>query len=337
MNHPMVSVLMSVYNGEKHLKEAVESILNQTFTDFEFIIINDACTDSSRQIISGYKDSRIRLIDNTENLGLTKSLNKGINLARGKYIARMDCDDISLPERLAKQAVFMEANPNIGVCGTFVKTTGEKPGIIWKYPTDPEVIKCRLLFESGLAHPSVFMRREFLQKFDLFYDPQFQRTQDFELWTRCSEYFPMANLDEVLLLYRIHSEQVGTAHLDEQTRFADIVRYRQVEKFGLVIEPQESDIHCKISTGRFEVNKEFVEKAEKWLIRLLKRNEKIHLYPEAEFSQVLGEMWFRVCNGARGLGLWVWEKHRNSCLSCGKAANFVQQGKFFINSLLKRT
>ena len=115
MSHPKVTLLMSVFNGQSYLKEAIESILNQTFEDFEFLIINDASKDNSLRIIQSFDDSRIKLVHNSDNIGLTKSLNKGIDLAKGEFIARMDCDDISLPERLSMQVSFMDKNPDIGI------------------------------------------------------------------------------------------------------------------------------------------------------------------------------------------------------------------------------
>ena len=115
MSHPKVTLLMSVFNGQSYLKEAIESILNQTFEDFEFLIINDASKDNSLRIIQSFDDSRIKLVHNSDNIGLTKSLNKGIDLAKGEFIARMDCDDISLPERLSMQVSFIDKNPDIGI------------------------------------------------------------------------------------------------------------------------------------------------------------------------------------------------------------------------------
>src|SRR3989337_2996755 len=125
-----VSVIMSVYNGERHLRESVDSILNQTFQDFEFIIINDGSKDQSKYILESYKDERIKLIHN-KNMGLTKSLNIGISIAKGKYIARQDADDISEPERLKTQYDFMEANPGLGLIGSqfeVIKENGEIAG-----------------------------------------------------------------------------------------------------------------------------------------------------------------------------------------------------------------
>ncbi len=148
---PLISVVMPVYNSEKYLEEAINSILNQTFTDFEFIILNDGSTDKTEDIILSYSDSRILYIKNKTNLQIVKTLNKGIELASGKYIARMDSDDISSPERFEKLIEFMENNHEIDICSTWLETFGNRKKI-WKNPLSHEEIKATLLFNSAKVH-----------------------------------------------------------------------------------------------------------------------------------------------------------------------------------------
>lgn len=165
--NPKVTVLMPVYNGEEYLREAIESILFQSFGNFEFLIIDDGSTDDSINIIASYTDPRIRVITNGENIGIARALNKGIELARGKYIARMDSDDISLPKRFEKQVDFLDKNPEIGIVGSWIKTFGGRKTIILAHPCNPEMVRIFFLFDSPLAHPTVMMRREFLKKNNL--------------------------------------------------------------------------------------------------------------------------------------------------------------------------
>jgi len=142
---PTVSVLMPVFNGEQFLRPAMNSILNQTFTDFEFIIVDDGSTDHSREILNSYTDSRVRLICNESNIGLTDSLNRGLEAASGNYIARMDQDDISLPERLAKQVAFMDSHPEVGVCGTWAKDIDQTDSTTPGHSSDnPMLLKASL-------------------------------------------------------------------------------------------------------------------------------------------------------------------------------------------------
>lgn len=168
LNTPLVSVVMPVYNGEKYLPEAIDSILKQTFTDFELLLINDASTDNSEKIINSYNDSRIIYIKNEQNLGLIKTLNKGLDLAKGEYIARMDQDDISSHERFAKQIALFESNLEIGVCGTWFTLFRENhEDQIIEHPEYNDSIKIGLLTSCFIGHPTVMMRKKQLKIIDM--------------------------------------------------------------------------------------------------------------------------------------------------------------------------
>lgn len=202
---PKISVIMSVYNGEKFLKESVLSILNQTYADFEFIIINDGSTDLSLEILRGFeeKDKRIRLISR-ENKGLTPSLNEGIKLAQGEYIARMDSDDISMPERFEKQITFLEKNKDIALCGTWAINIDENGNEIGEYktPITNKEIKKNILFHNPFIHPSVMIRKEIVNNIGL-YNEKIKYAQDYEYWLRMIKKNKVANLDDFLIKYRI--------------------------------------------------------------------------------------------------------------------------------------
>ena len=200
---PKVSIIMSVYNGEKFLKESVDSILGQTFKDFEFIIIDDGSKDSSKSIIESYSDPRINLISR-ENKGLTPSLNEGLKLARGKYIARMDADDVATPWRLEKQVEFLDSNPEIGLCGSWaiiINEEGEKIGE-YKLPTTKKRLKRVMFWHNPFIHPSIMFRKEIIQLVG-FYNEKIKYAQDYEYWSRIIRIFPGANLPEFLMKYRI--------------------------------------------------------------------------------------------------------------------------------------
>ena len=205
MSNPKVSVIMSVYNGEKYLQEAIESILNQTFENFEFIIVNDAATDKTKEILECYKekDSRIRIITNTVNIGLTKSLNKIIKRASGVYLARMDADDIALPQRLEKQVDFLRVHPEVGLLGTSSFEINKKGDIInkKKIPVLDSDIRFALIKSNPFFHSSVMMRKAILEKAGG-YDKNIEISQDYELWFRIAKETKMANLDEFLMKRR---------------------------------------------------------------------------------------------------------------------------------------
>jgi Glycosyl transferase family 2 len=207
MKAPLVSVIMPVYNAQEYVGQAIESILGQTFTDFEFLIFNDGSGDDSRNIIKKYaaSDARAILIDDIQNQGYVARLNAGIAMARGRYIARMDADDISLPERLARQVSFMEANPQVGVCGTWFKLFGQADGEI-QHPVEHEDIKLGLLRHNSLGHPTVLARASLLR--ENLYDPGFEPSEDYALWAKLSSITRLHNIPEVLLHYRWHQGNV---------------------------------------------------------------------------------------------------------------------------------
>ena len=218
---PQISVILPVYNGEKYLAEAIDSILAQTFPDFEFILINDCSSDRTAEILSSYADYRIRIVNHSSNQKLSKSLNKGIELAQGKFIARMDADDISLPDRFEKQVAFLKTHPEIGVVGCKVKIIDEQGYITGELAREiqPELIKWELFFGCPFAHPSVMMRAD-LVKSTGGYSNDLSVAVDYEYWTRLIKVTRFANLSEVLLLYRTHPESVSKKYRPEQDRIA---------------------------------------------------------------------------------------------------------------------
>jgi len=216
---PKVSVVMSVFNGEKYLREAMDSILTQTFTDFEFIIINDGSTDRTREILESYVDPRIRLY-HQQNMGLTKSLNKGLSFAKGDYLARQDGDDISYPERLSYQVNFLDSNKNIGLIGTFasfINSKGEEFNI-WKPPWEHEGIKKHLMITNCFCHGSVMFRKDCLDTVG-YYREKFKYSQDYDLWIRISEQYRVANINEILYKNRRSSSTITRKRLPLQLNF----------------------------------------------------------------------------------------------------------------------
>jgi glycosyltransferase involved in cell wall biosynthesis len=186
MERPEVSVLMAVYNGRPYLETSVRSILNQTFEDFEFIVINDGSTDGSGEVLEQFavSDKRIRVF-HQENRGIVSSLNRGLEEAKGEYVARMDADDISLPKRLECQVHFLDSNPEIGIVGTQHVWIGRDGEVTHRptLPTNSSFISWRLLFETCIVHPSILARRFLIQRLDGYADWA-KYGEDYELWTR---------------------------------------------------------------------------------------------------------------------------------------------------------
>ncbi len=206
-----VSVLMPVYNvKEEYLRESIESILNQTFTDFEFIILDDCSSNNVEEIVKSYGDDRIRFYRNSENLGIAKSRNKLMDLARGEYSALMDNDDISHPERLKKQVDFLDNNPDISILSTAYETFPEKHIIV-----HPKSVRYLDLFRCCvITHPSVMYRTGSLREYKLKYKESYICSQDYELWARAIRYLKIANLDSVLLRYRLNTKSITQKRQD---------------------------------------------------------------------------------------------------------------------------
>lgn len=194
---------MSVYNGERFLKETIDSVLNQTYTNLEIILVNDGSTDSSSPIISSYRDKRILCIDRKENRGLTKSLNEGLQRARGRYIARLDVGDIALPSRIEDQVQFLEQHPHVGIAGTGIELFSNSHTLkTYIYPSDHTTIKNQLLhFVSPLPHSTLMMRREILQQLNG-YCEHFLRSQDYDLLLRALDITKLGSLPKVLVRWR---------------------------------------------------------------------------------------------------------------------------------------
>ena len=216
---PKISVVMPVYNTkEEWLREAIESILNQSYKDFEFIIIDDGSDKSIEPIVNSYNDDRIVFI-RQNNQGIARSLNSGFKIAKGEYIARMDSDDISMPERFEKQVTFLDNNPQITVLGSWFETFPKKE--IYKHPKNPKYLDFTKF--CCIAHPSVMLRRSVFEKFNLTYNPNY-KCEDYELWSRAVRILDFYNLQEVLLKYRVHSSNASKPNPDFD---ADVAKVRQ--------------------------------------------------------------------------------------------------------------
>ena len=229
-NLSLVSVIMPVYNGAMYLNEAITSILGQTYSNFEFIIINDGSTDRSEEIILSFSDSRIVYVKNPENYRLIKTLNLGFSMAKGRYIARMDADDVSHPDRLLIQVDFLDHNQDYGLVGTGVNLlNSDKKQLL--YHTDHASLKFALAFYCPFIHPSIMIRRDVLEGMDVVFDNQYLHAEDCELWTRLAFKTKMANIPEYLLDYRIHDAQISSQHSDFQTDLATKIRRKYLSEF----------------------------------------------------------------------------------------------------------
>lgn len=298
---PRVSIVMPVYNGEKYLQESVESILNQTFPDFEFIILDDGSLDSTPRLLADYAERDARLVIHrfAENQGLASALNFGIHQARGEYIARMDIDDVSLPERLEKQVNFMDAHSEIGVCSTGAEFIGERRTKKWHYDTSHDAIHAHMLFVNAIGHPTVMLRTSVMRKYELEYDPSVRYAQDYELWSRTITKTRFANLPQILLKYRVHSASISVKHSVQQLQMYSRIHRQLLAPFGIEFNDAELEIHQKISLIKLETGFRssmlFLQQVRLWLEKLLRANRNTELIAPAALEAELGLHWTFVC------------------------------------------
>jgi len=312
MECPRLTVLMPVYNGQEYLRPALESILSQTFRDFEFLILNDGSTDDSVGIIESYQDPRIRLVHNSGNVGLVATLNRGLELARGPYIARMDCDDISHPTRLARQALYLSTHPAVGVVGSWMEFFGDLPARTMRYPVRPARVRVELLFRCSLAHPSVMFRRESFRHHHLQYDPGFPHAEDWALWSACSHLFPIANIPEVLLRYRVHPDRVCVKWREIQRRSEDLICIRSLGELGVRATEEELSLHRQMDWNECPLDRCWFERAFSWLAHLHDANQRLRRYPEPAFTEALGQVWYRACLKSRESVAGRWRRFLTS-------------------------
>ena len=294
----LVSVIMSNYNApEEYLRPAIESILNQTYKNFEFIIIDDCSTDNSISIIESYSDERIKILRNEKNLGITKSLNRGLSVAKGEFIARMDADDISLENRFEKQVDFLKSHPEHIVCGTGVELIGDwqskhnKKFICREIP-ERETYRINLLFGNfpNIVHPTAMFNHSLLLKHNICYNENYPLAQDYRMWVSCSEIAECANITETLLNYRVHGKAVSSDKKELQKNIAIQIMQEQLDKLHLKLDDNYSEIHKDFLYTR----KPYDIKCKKWIKILLTQNKKHKIYNQKKLKKILWNKWAEI-------------------------------------------
>ena len=294
----LVSVIMSNYNTpEEYLRPAIESILNQTYGNFEFIITDDCSTDNSLSIIESYTDKRIKILRNEENLGITKSLNKCLGVAKGEFVARMDSDDIALPERLEKQVEFLKSHPDHIVCGTGVELIGDwqkahSNNRICRTVPDKESFRIHLLFGNypNIVHPTAMFNRNLLIKHNIRYNEKYRLAQDYRMWVSCSGVAECANIPETLLNYRIHDKAVSSDKKELQKNTAIRIMQEQLDMLHIELDDEFAEIHRDFLFSR----KPYDIKCKKWIKKLLAHNKKYKVYDQKKMKNILWKKWAEI-------------------------------------------
>jgi len=237
-----ITVLMPVYNGETYLRETMDSVLAQTYSDFVFLIINDGSTDQTEDIILTYQDSRILYCKNEDNLGLVATLNKGIELVHTEYLARMDADDLWVESKLEMQIKLLDSRSEVGICGSSIHKFGAFDAD-FIFPVDNVGLKVGFLFYCCMSHPSVVFRMSFLNDTGIRYRADYFPAEDYKMWMECLDYTQIYNIPEKLVLYRQHNQQITQDSNSKQVLLTNKVRLEMLEKLSSTFTDAQKDYH----------------------------------------------------------------------------------------------
>lgn len=286
---PKVSVVMPAYNAEKYICEAIDSILNQTFTDFEFLIINDGSTDRTKELILSYNNPCIVYLENERNSGIVVTLNKGLDSAKGEYIARMDADDIAISSRLEKQVAILESDKTIGVLGTGTRIFGETVDTHdTTSSTNSDKLKAELLFSPCICHPSVMIRKSVLEKYNIRYKNEFKGAEDYEMWWQIARVSKILATPEVLHCYRIHPHQVTKVKDESYFALLDRMLDLRLETLDIKLTDDERKSFLLYCFGQYEsYEKQSMELFIDTLYKMLNANAKVKFFNQFYLREVM--------------------------------------------------
>jgi glycosyltransferase involved in cell wall biosynthesis len=295
VSSPKLTVIMPVRNCAQFVAEAVESVIRQTFEDFQFIIVDDASQDETVSIIRSFNDPRIDFIANDSNIGRAACDNIAISRALGKYIAKMDGDDICLPHRFENQIKFLDANLHIDVVGSWMQHFGAG-SFLSKYPTDPESARCSTLFSLPVGNPSLMLRSTLFKELNLSYDGDLRQTEDFDFFARNIKCMNVCSLPDALLLYRTYPTGLRNTVLSERQVISNQVRERLLSAWGIPHDRREAELHHALAHS--DVSKinvldpcEFAD----WMNKLVAHNSRNPWFAEPALRRTLSEKWFHLC------------------------------------------
>lgn len=297
----MISIALPVYNGEKYIAECLDSLLAQTYGDFEVILIDDCSTDATARIVAGYTDERIHYYKNEKNQGIVHTLNKAFGLCRGEYIARMDADDIAMPQRLEEQVNLLESNPDLGIVSVWFQMFGDADCSV-HYAVEPKEIACRLLFSLQLLHPGWLMRRELVDG-GLAYREEYRYAEDWDFLVRAARTVGLGNVPRELMRYRINPGQLSNVYHAPQKAAADRVARDQLEYLGLELTDEQFDLYRKAFGHRESLlSNEEMDALLKILQQLEAANDKKKFYERDVLHKVIREEFYWLCkyNLAKG-------------------------------------
>lgn len=313
---PLVTVMMPVHNGERYIKFAIESILSQTYKNFELLIINDASNDQTVKIVRSFKDPRMRLIHNSKQLGLSSARQRGVSEAKGSFIAFLDSDDTAHTKRLELQIDYLQKNPKIALVGSWVELIDENGkiiGLIWKHATDCRLIPSLLFFRNCFTQSAVTLRKSCLNS--LGFRQKYFLAPDYDLWKRLSKKFNLVNLGLVLTYYRYYRESMSFKIRNELKKTTISIHREAIKNFGLNPTQTQLDIHDFLERLHLKQSTKLLGEVENWLMELYQKNNQIDYYDKNKFALIISQYWFKTCCYCASLGLIVLNRFSSSQLS----------------------
>ncbi len=322
---------MPVFNGETYLREAITSILNQTYSNFEFIIINDGSTDKTPEIIKKFNDSRINLLNNQTNIGIIHSLNKGIEFASGEYIARMDADDIALPKRLQTQLNYFIDNPNCKIIGGNYNIITKNKTHSFNHQFTNNQLKTILLFSTCFMHPTVMFKKSD----DTIYNSQFKHTEDYELWCRLAINYEFGFCTEKSINYRSHEQQISAQNKTFQLQKSAEIRKIYLTNLGFTFNEKQFETHNFIGDNVFITKKSQLIDIEAWLKNLINQNNTKNSIYQKDFNSIILKFWSDSC-GNSNLGFFALTSFYNSEIYKQNKIDYKSHLKLLIKCIIRK-
>jgi glycosyltransferase involved in cell wall biosynthesis len=305
----LVSVILPVYNGGAFLGQSIRSVLNQSHRHFELLVINDGSTDDTAAVAHQFHDKRIIYLENETNKGLVFSLNRGLELAKGALIARLDADDYCHPRRLELQVQAFGSDPALVIAGTHYHEKGKTTWWQFSQPADSDYLKSLLLFNTCFNHSTVMMRRSVY----LHYHAEFRHVEDYKLWTDLATHGKFALIRKKLLTYRYHPKQVTSQHRKEQLELSARIRASFLRSMAFSFSPAELEIHNLVGDHIRLSDRARLDEAEKWMLSLVSQNSRNRAFQPESFHAMIGRQWADTC-GNTTLGLYAYRKAVSSPL-----------------------
>lgn len=329
---PRVSVILPIYNVALYIETTIDSILKQTFTDFELLVLDDCSTDETAAKVSAIRDPRIKFIQNSHNLGRAGTDNAALEYVRGEYIAKMDGDDICHPERLGQQVAFLDQHPEVNIVGSFMQNFGAST-YLNRYPEHPDDTRVLTLFTLPTGNPSAMMRASLFREQGLRYDASLRQTEDYDFCARYIRQLHIATLQQPLVQYRVPPDTRKKAILRERADVSDVVREQILRQWELPFSPRELKLYNITAMMGRPLQGITLPEISAFFEKLLRHNQQVPLFDQTALQRGLGQRWFEVCYTYPQARLGAVRAFWQSPLAAYVSLTLRQQAKLWVQAL----